>query len=227
MRHRRSPYRLITREEPRSPVAEAYRTLRTNIQFAGVARDVSSLLVTSSVPAEGKTTTICNLAVTMAQGGKRVLLIDADLRKSSVHRVFELSNRAGLTTLLIREAEPGDVTQILEGVPGLHVITAGPTPPNPAELLGSRRMQELLEAFKGDYDLVLLDTSPVLAVTDAQVLSQIVGGVLLVVGSGSVNRDRLKKTKALLDRVRAPLIGAVLTRKKAEKGSEYGYYMDP
>ncbi|MGB8954113.1 MAG: CpsD/CapB family tyrosine-protein kinase [Tumebacillaceae bacterium] len=225
MRSKRIPGRLITLQQPKSPISEAYRTLRTNIQFAGVSRDLHSLLVTSSDPGEGKTTTICNLAVTMAQAGKKVLLIDGDLRKSSVHAAFRLSNSVGLTSLLIRTAEPHEVIHEIPDL-SLRVITAGPAPPNPAELLGSRRMQDLLDGFKREYDMVLIDSAPVLAVTDAQVLSQLVEGVLLVLGSGRVPRERVKKAKGLLDRVNAPLVGTVLNRKKLEKGSQYYYYTE-
>lgn len=225
MRSKPIPGRLITLHQPKSPISEAYRTLRTNIQFAGVSRDLHSLLVTSADPGEGKTTTVCNLAVTMAQAGKKVLLIDGDLRKSAVHAAFRLSNTVGLTSLLIRTAEPHEVIQEIPDL-GLRVITAGPMPPNPAELLGSRRMQDLLDGFKREHDMVLIDTAPVLAVTDAQVLSQLVEGVLLVLGSGRVPRERIKKAKGMLDRVRAPLVGTVLNRKKLEKGSQYDYYME-
>jgi protein-tyrosine kinase len=215
--------RLLSFFEPKSPIAEAYRTLRTNIQFAGVSRNLHSLMVTSSGPGEGKSTTISNLAIVTAQAGKKVLLIDADLRKPTVHRTFSLSNRLGLTSLLIGQGERDEVVHHLEEY-GIDVITSGPIPPNPAELLGSRSMKELLEVLKEQYDMVFIDSPPILAVTDAQLLATYVDGVLLVLSSGKVQREHAKKSKALLDHVGANVIGTVLNNKKINSESYYYYY---
>jgi len=214
---------LISYENPKSPIAEAYRTLRTNIHFAGVQKEIHTLMVTSSGPGEGKSTTIANLGIVTAQAGKRVLLIDADLRKPTVHRTFGLSNRAGLTNILIGEAKPADlVHEVMQ--PGLEIMTSGPIPPNPAELLSSQRMHDLLEQLKDVYDMVLVDAPPILAVTDSQLLSTYADGVLLVLGSGKVLRDHAKKAKALLDHVGANVIGTVLNNKKVDSESYYYYY---
>lgn len=217
------PAKLICLYDPQSPIAEAYRTLRTNIQYAGVNKEIKSLMVTSAGPEEGKTTTIANLAVAVAQTDKKVLLIDGDLRKPNIHRSFQVSNRVGLTNLLIRQAQLDYVIQKMPGIE-LYLLTSGPVPPNPAELLGSQRMKELLEELKAQYDMVLIDTPPLLAVTDAQLLASYVDGVLLVLGSGKVLRDHAKKAKALLDHVGANVVGAVLNKKQMDSESYYYYY---
>lgn len=217
------PAKLICLYDPQSPIAEAYRTLRTNIQYAGVNKELKSLMVTSAGPEEGKTTTIANLAVAVAQTDKKVLLIDGDLRKPNIHRSFQVSNRVGLTNLLIRQAQLDYVIQKMPGIE-LYLLTSGPVPPNPAELLGSQRMKELLEELKAQYDMVLIDTPPLLAVTDAQLLASYVDGVLLVLGSGKVLRDHAKKAKALLDHVGANVVGAVLNKKQMNSESYYYYY---
>lgn len=219
------PAKLICLYDPQSPIAEAYRTLRTNIQYAGVNKEIKSLMVTSAGPEEGKTTTIANLAVAVAQTDKKVLLIDGDLRKPNIHRSFQVSNRVGLTNLLIRQAQLDYVIQKMPGIE-LYLLTSGPVPPNPAELLGSQRMKELLEELKAQYDMVLIDTPPLLAVTDAQLLASYVDGVLLVLGSGKVLRDHAKKAKALLDHVGANVVGAVLNKKQMDSESYYYYYYE-
>ncbi|MGZ4107712.1 MAG: CpsD/CapB family tyrosine-protein kinase [Tumebacillaceae bacterium] len=215
--------KLISFFEPKSPISEAYRTLRTNIQYAGITKELKALMVTSSGPEEGKSTTITNLAVVNAQAGKKVILVDGDLRKPVVHKTFGLSNRKGLTNLLIGEATFEDVVMETE-VPGMFVLPAGPIPPNPAEILGSTRMKELIEQLKERYDIVLIDAPPILAVTDAQLLSTHVDGVVLVLGSRKVLREHAKKAKALLDRVGANVIGTVLNNKKVDSESYYYYY---
>ncbi|HEU4963698.1 MAG TPA: CpsD/CapB family tyrosine-protein kinase [Bacilli bacterium] len=214
---------LIALYQPKSPIAEAFRTLRTNIQFAGVSKDLRTMMVTSSGPGEGKSTTIANLAIVSAQAGKKVLLIDADLRKPTVHRTFNVSNRTGLTNMLIGQAEYGDCIRET-GQIRLDVISSGPIPPNPAELLGSQRMKDLLEQLKEHYDMIYIDTPPILAVTDAQLLASHVDGVVLVLSAGKVLRDHAKKAKALLNNVGANVVGAVLNNKKVESESYYYYY---
>jgi capsular exopolysaccharide synthesis family protein len=215
--------KLIALHEPKSPIAEAYRTMRTNIQFAGITKDLRTLMVTSSGPGEGKSTTIANLAIVLAQSGKKVLLIDADLRKPTVHRTFKLTNRLGLTNLLIGQSEMIDCVKETEQ-PRLDVITSGPIPPNPAELVGSQKMKNLLEQFKAAYDMVLIDSPPILAVTDAQLLSTNVDGVVMVLSAGHVLRDHAKKAKSLLEHVGANIVGAVLNNKKVDRESYYYYY---
>jgi capsular exopolysaccharide synthesis family protein len=215
--------KLITHDHPKSPIAEAYRTLRTNIQFSSVNKEVNSLMVTSSGPGEGKSTTVANLAIVAAQSGKRVLLIDGDLRKPTVHRTFYCANPNGLTNVLIGQKRIDEVIQTIDYL-GIDVVTAGPIPPNPAELLGSMRMKSLLQDLKERYDMVLVDAPPILAVTDAQLLSTYVDGVLLILGAGKVLRDHAVKAKSLLDHVGANVVGVVLNNKKVDSESYYYYY---
>ena len=170
---------LITISNPKSPVAEAYRTLRTNIQFSNIDGNLQTICVTSSGPGEGKSTTISNLAETFAQAGNRVAIIDCDLRKPRLHRIFKLTNTKGVTTLLSGQSEIEDVIQVAGS--DLTVITSGPIPPNPSELLGSKRMKDLLEVLKKRYDIVLIDAPPVGLVTDAAILSAIVDGIMIPV----------------------------------------------
>ncbi|MGZ4033105.1 MAG: CpsD/CapB family tyrosine-protein kinase [Tumebacillaceae bacterium] len=212
---------LVCLHDPRSPVAEAFRTLRTNIQFAGVNRELQMLLITSAEPKVGKTTTLSNLGIVMAQADQRVLVIDADMRRPMLHSRLALSNRYGLSNLLIRQVEMEDVVQEMPEVKGMHVITSGPIPPNPADLLGSERMRELLEQARASYDMILIDSPPLLPVTDAQVLARQVDGALLVVSSGQTQREEVKRAKGLLDHVDGHLIGAVLNNTKT---SMSGYY---
>lgn len=216
--HRGMP--LICLDKPRSPIAEAYRTLRTNLQFAGFEQDLKSLLVTSADPGEGKTTTVANLAVVMAQTGKRVLVIDADLRKPAIHYRFPVDNVQGLSEVLLRERSfEGTIQQVEQG--NIHVITSGNLPPNPAELLHAESMKELLLQAKNRYDVILVDAPPILPVTDAQILSRHADGVLLVVRSGKVLVDHVKKAKVLLQHAGANLVGTLLNHKKMTARSYY------
>src|SRR5699024_3119377 len=179
---------LITKLNPRSPISEQYRTIRTNLQFASIDKELRSILITSAAPSEGKSMTTANLAVVYAQQGKKVLLIDADLRNPTVHYTFRLDNLQGLSTILVGESsfEEGISSTDIEN---LDVISCGPIPPNPSELLASQRMQAVLEKAKSFYDVVIFDTPPVLAVTDAQILANIVDGSLLVVRSRQTEYD--------------------------------------
>lgn len=215
---------LITLHDPRSPISEAFRTLRTNIQFASVDREVRKLMVTSSGPGEGKSTVSANLAITMAQSGKSVLLIDADLRRPTVNHTFSFLNNEGLTTVLSGAAALADVIRTDTDVEGLDVLTSGPIPPNPAEMLGSKRMMAVIEEAETRYDLVIFDTPPVLAVTDAQVLASQMDGVILVISSSRTQRDEAVKAKQFLEAVHANLLGCVLNNRKQAKGDYYYYY---
>jgi len=219
----RTDWKLITEANPRSPVSEGYRMLRTNIEYSSIDQTLQVLTVTSSKPNEGKSTTCANLAVAYAQTGKRVLLIDADLRKPTQHHLFGKSNRIGLTTALFHHKELQDVIQPTN-TDCLSMITAGPTPPNPSELLSSKRMAALLETMKGIYDVILIDTPPLLFVTDAQIVSTQSDGVVLVVDSGKVKKDVALKAKALLDHVKARLIGVVLNNLPRKPSESYYYY---
>lgn len=214
---------LVTHADPKSPVAEAYRILRTNIEFSSTDRKIKVILVTSSGPAEGKSTTAANMAIAMAEANRRVLLIDCDLRKPAIHRMFGLVNIKGLTNILVEGLEYSDITNVTE-VENLEVITSGPKPPNPAELLGSQRMKELLDKVREDYDVVIIDTPPVLPVTDAAVLSQYVDGVVLVAGYGLTTFEAAAQAKASLQKVNAKILGVVLNGVPTDRRGGYYYY---
>ena len=208
---------------PKSPIAEQFRTIRTNIQFSSVDEELQTMIVTSSGPAEGKSTTTANMAVVFAQQGKRVLLIDADLRKPTVHYTFRTENHIGLSNVLTRQASLEEAVTVT-AQDKLWVLPSGPIPPNPSELLGSKGMQTLLEQAKDDYDVIILDTPPVLAVTDAQVLANLADGVVLVVSSGKTEIDAAKKAKELLESAKAKILGVVLNNKKVQDSQYYYYY---
>lgn len=211
-------------KEPKSLVAEAYRTLRTNLQFSSLDRPLRSLVVTSAVATEGKTTTVANLAVVIAQAGKRVVLVDADLRRPSAHKLFNLPNRDGLTTALVQE--PGKLDGYLQDTPveNLRVLTSGPVPPNPQELLGSQRMEELIRQLEQDADIVLVDTPPSLMVADASVLAARTDGVLMVVNAGKTRRTAIEQAVDSLRQIGARVVGAVLNRVSMRGGRGYYYY---
>jgi non-specific protein-tyrosine kinase len=212
---------LITVLEPRHPTTEAYRSLRTNLQFSSIDSQLDSLLITSASPGEGKTTTAANLAIVIAQSGRSVILIDADMRKPRQHHFFSLSQSPGLTEALIAsDVAPSNYVRATP-VPNLSVLTSGKIPPNPAELLGSHRMQQLIEQLHTQADLIIFDAPPVLAVTDAQVLASQVKGVLLVIDSEQTRRAGLARATEALLRAKARLLGAVLNRLVR---SPRGYY---
>lgn len=202
--------------------AEAYRRLRTNLQFLELGGRRRSIVISSSVAGEGKTTTAINIASTLADAGESVLLIDADLRRPSLANYLKLDGTVGLTTVIIGRAALGDVVQPL-GQGNLHVLPAGQIPPNPSELLGSEPMERLLAEATDRYDMVIIDSPPLLPVTDAAVLSHSTGGVLLVVGSGLVARPGLAAAIESLEKVDANILGLVLNGVKAEHG-QYGYH---
>lgn len=216
--------KLITLSNPRSPVAEAYRQLRTNILFASPDRPLKTLLVTSTHPEEGKSTILANLATTFAQTGRRVILVDCDLRRPSLHRIFGVRSGAGLTSAIL---DPGvkEFPYQDSGVPNLRLLCSGPLPPNPSELLGSRRMAEVIEQLKAEADYVLFDSPPVVVVTDAAILASKVDGVMLVIHAGRTRRELAKRAKALLDKVNANLLGVVLNNVKYD-ASLHRYYAE-
>lgn len=214
---------LVTVSNPRSPVAEAYRTLRTNLEFSNLDKSLRTLLVTSPGPEEGKSTTLANLAVTIAQSGKRVILVDADLRRPTQHTVFGLKNTSGLSDMVLDDTLLANPPLQDSAVANLKVLTSGQLPPNPAEILGSNRMGEILTALLERADLVLLDAPPVLAVTDAAVLSHKVDGVLLILSAGKTKRESAKKAQAQLEKVNARVIGAVLNNVRGDSSGQYYY----
>ncbi len=200
---------LITITDPRSPVAEAYRRLRTNLEFASLDSSLRTLLVTSAGPDEGKSTTLSNLAVSIAQAGRRVILVDGDLRHPRLHELFGLDNRQGLTTVVGQAS--GDIPLQESGVNGLRVLAAGPLPDIPADLIASPAVETLIATLREQADIVLFDAPPVVTVTDAAVLASKVDGVLLVINAGRTRREYAQRAKALLAQVHARVIGAVLT----------------
>ncbi len=214
---------LVTISSPRSPISEAYRTLRTNLQFVSLDKPLRSLLVTSPGAQEGKSTMLANLAVTIAQGEKQVILVDCDLRRPTLHKLFRLESRPGLTTMMLDEGAMSDPPLQETVVPGLQLLASGPLPPSPADLLGSRRMDRVLELLTERADMVLLDAPPVVAASDAAVLATKVDGVLLVVSAGQTKRDGVQAAKTRLEKVNANLIGAVLTNMPLDASLERYY----
>lgn len=217
--------RLITHLKPKSPISESYRTLRTNITFSSAGKNRKTIMVTSSGPKEGKSTSISNLAITFAQMGNKTLLIDGDLRRPMLHKLFALDKQPGLTNVLVGRQDFHEAVKQLEGVPHLDVMTCGVIPPNPAELLGSERMKELLETLKDDYDVLLIDAPPIIAVTDPSILASMVDGVILVVRSAKAKRDAVQHAVEQLKRVEAPLLGVLLNGIQASNAyGSYYYY---
>ncbi|MBT2756704.1 CpsD/CapB family tyrosine-protein kinase [Mesobacillus foraminis] len=215
--------KLVTAYDPKSPISEQYRTIRTNILFSSVDQEVHSIMVTSSGPGEGKSTTAANLAVVFAQQGNRVLLVDGDLRKPTVHYTFNLTNTFGLTTVLSRQIQLNEAVNETS-VSNLFVLTSGPIPPNPSELIGSHGMDRVIKEIRESFDIVIFDTPPVLAVTDAQLLANKCDGTILVVYSGKTELEAAGKAKDLLVSSKGKLLGSVLNGKKLQNSDNYYYY---
>ncbi|MDP9299900.1 MAG: CpsD/CapB family tyrosine-protein kinase, partial [Actinomycetota bacterium] len=218
--------KLISVEQPKASVAESYRTLRTSVLFAAAQRGLKTIMVTSPTAGEGKTTTAANLAVVLADAGKRVILVSSDLRKPRIHKFFGLSNDAGLSSVLAGEVKPWEALAD-PGREHLRVMSSGPVPAHPAELLQSEQMGELVEELREVADFVILDTAPVLLVADALALAPLVDGVLFVVDAETTHRGAVVQARESLEQVGAPLIGSVLNNfdpSKARAYSYYGYY---
>jgi capsular exopolysaccharide synthesis family protein len=215
--------KLITKTNPKSPISEQYKTIRTNINFSSVDKEIRSLMVTSGGPGEGKSTTAANLAVVFAQEGKKVLLVDADMRKPTAQYTFGLNNTFGLTTVLTRQKELTEVTNATD-VPNMEVLPCGPIPPNPTELLSSRAMTNFFEEAYRNYSMVIFDTPPVLAVSDGQVLANQCDGTILVISSGTTEIETAQKSKELLDSAKAKLLGVVLNNRELRETNYYYYY---
>ena len=213
---------LITLEQTKSPISESYRWIRANIEFASLDSTPQKILITSAGPHEGKSFMVANLAVSMAQSGKSVLVLDADMRHPAQHKLFGLDNGQGLSVALVQEQDYRDYIRETT-VPGLMVLTAGPIPSNPADLVGSKRMKRLIEEASEQFDMVLIDTPPVIAFSDAAILAQKVDGVILVLASGEVNKDYAQTAKEYLDNVGAKILGAVLNKVEIQT-SEYNHY---
>ncbi len=215
------PRRLVTHFKPKSPVSESYRSLRTNLQFSQSDKPLKTMLVASSGPGEGKSTTTANLAIALSQQGTKTILVDTDLRRPVQHRIFELEKNKGLTNVLVGEETFENVVQPT-GIKNLDVLTCGILPPNPAELLGSKLMKDFVADLQQRYDICLFDSPPLIAVTDAAVLARELDGVLLVVKSGKTLRDALSRGIDLLETVGARILGALLN--DVSRGNTYGSY---
>ncbi|MBW9146115.1 CpsD/CapB family tyrosine-protein kinase [Clostridium estertheticum] len=215
--------KLVTLRNPKSRTAEAFRTLRTNIQFSSLDKEYKSIVVTSSGVGEGKSTVMSNLAITMAESGKNVILVDCDFRKPSIHKKMGITNSVGLTNILVQGVKKEECV-VKSTVNNLFILTSGPVPPNPAELLGSKKMRDFIEVLKSEFDLVLIDAPPVLAVTDAQIISTIVDGVIFVASYGEAQKKALVDAKQLIDKVGGKILGVVFNKVPQSVSGYYGKY---
>ncbi len=213
---------LIVHEHVKSPVAEAYRTLRSNIHFSKIEGDLKIILFTSAGPREGKSTTAANTAITLANSGKRVIILDCDLRKPVQHEIFDKKNQ-GLTNILVGDMPISQSIQETD-IDNLRVITSGPIPPNPSELLSSTAMEEILNYLKHEVDYLIIDTPPTVAVTDACILAAKADGVVLVLDINTIKPEMAKKSKGLLLKANARILGVVLNRIELEEEDAYYYY---
>lgn len=212
----------IVEKKPKSVSAEAYRTLRTNVQYSSLDKEIKCIVITSAEPGEGKSTTVGNMALAFAQSNKKTIMIDCDLRKPSLHRKIKISNMIGLSDVLIGNVNIVDA--INEYCENLDVLPAGKLPPNPSEMLGSKAMEKLIKELRMKYDIILLDTAPVQAVTDAQILSTKADGTILVVKAEKTKKDSVAQAKNLLDKVGANIIGVVLNGVDNIAKKYYYYY---
>ena len=212
----------IVEKEPKSIAAESYRTLRTNIQYSSFDKEYRAIVVTSSDPGEGKSTTSGNLALCFAQGDKKVILVDCDLRKPSIHKKFKISNIVGLSDVIIGKESLENAVHRYNN--NMTVLTSGKIPPNPSEMLSSKAMSKLIEHLKEEYDYVILDTPPVQAVTDSQILSTKVDGTILVVRADKTKKEGVHNSINLLKKVNANIIGTVLNGVDTSRNKYYYYY---
>lgn len=212
---------LITLSQPRSAASEAYRSLRTNLMFSSVESPIQTLLVTSAARDDHKSVTLANLAVTFAQSGNRTILVDADLRQPKQHEIWNLAGRRGLSSMMVDDRAISSPPLEATSVDGLEIVCAGDLPPNPADLLGGQRMNEIIAAFKQRAEFVLFDSPPVLAATDAALLGIKLDGALLAVRAGETRRDHTAQARQALERVHVRVVGAVLT--DAPRENQFAY----
>lgn len=219
-KNKKKSVNLITFQNPNSYISEQFRLVRNNIHFSSIDKEINSIVVTSPEPSDGKSTTAANLAIIMAQEEKKVILVDADLRKPSIHFVFNISNINGLTSVLKKEIS---IEQAIfkTSIHNLDILTSGPTPPNPSELLNSHSMELIIETLCARYDYIVFDTPPVLAVSDSQILAHKCDGVIMVVASRKTKKEQALKTKELLDKAKSNILGIVVS---GVDSTSYGYY---
>jgi capsular exopolysaccharide synthesis family protein len=216
---------LITLHDPKSAAAEAYRSMRTNLHYSSIDTEIKTIVITSPGPSDGKSTTSCNLAISLAQNGQKVLLVDADLRKPKVHKYFNVPNQVGLTNCLADNVDYNDAVFTRKDIPNLSLIFAGPIPPNPAELLGSNKMKAFLDKLKEEYDIIIFDTPPVIQVADSTILGGITDGIILVISAGETNIDMARKAYKSISEIGAKVLGTALVKIDTNSiGSYYRYY---
>lgn len=214
--------KLIVQEDAKSPIAEAFRTLRTNVQFAKGNGELKTIMFTSAGPGEGKSTVAANTAVALAQSGKKVIVVDCDLRKPVQHKTFGKKNK-GVTNIIVEDLEPGKLIQDTE-IENLRILPSGPIPPNPSELLSSSKMMQIIEYMKKQADYIIIDAPPVIAVTDACVLASKVDGINLVITAGVVRPEMAQKAKDLLLKAKGHILGVILNKVEIEEEHAYYYY---
>lgn len=207
----------------KSEVAEQIRVLRTNIRFSFAGDEVKTIVVTSCAPGEGKSTTVCNLAISIAKSGKKVVVVDCDLRKPNIHKIFLKSNYKGLTNVLIKDSIVNEVI-IDTCIPNLYVIPSGPMPPNSSELLSSKRIKDILIELAEQFDVVLIDTPPVLYISDAQIMSALAQGTIIVTSYGETEKNQLLNAKENIEKTGGKILGVVINKIPDKYNGSYGYY---
>ena len=215
---------LITLKHPRSPIAEAYRSLRTNLRFSGIENPSGAIVITSAGPGEGKTTTAANLAVIIAQSGKRVILLDTDLRRPSIHKIFGFTNDVGLSSLFLGDATTLHMVMQPTSIDGLWVIPSGPLPPNPSEILDSKQMGEILAQLRGQSDMLILDSPPVLAVADASILGSRCSGAVMVIEAGRTRTGVARRALETLAQTNTKVLGVAFNKISQRQAAGYYYY---
>lgn len=217
---------LITHEKPKTAISEEFRGIRTNISFSSVEDDIQTLIITSEKPAVGKSTITANVAITYAQAGYKTLIIDGDMRKPTQHYIFNVENINGLSTLIVQNGEKENPV-ISTFIENLFLLPSGPIPPNPSELIASNRFAEIFKKLKTEFDIILVDTPPVIAVTDAQVFSRLTENAVLVIDVENNNRDEILKSKNLIKNAGGKILGVILNKVPEYKStSNYDYYYE-